>query len=98
MDVKEAVRAAKTWILDVMEDEHPSNLGLEEVEYNDEKRVWKITLGFSRPWNSPRSPPNNLLAIAATEIPLHKRAYRTIVVDDRNGEVKAMQRKAVSED
>ena len=37
MDVKEAVRTAKHWVLDVMQDENPANLGLEEVEFNDEK-------------------------------------------------------------
>lgn len=93
MDVKEAVRVAKRWVNEVMDDEHPVNLGLEEVEYNDEKRIWKITLGFSRPWNSNRG----LLANMTGET-LQKRAYRTIVVDDRDGEVRAMQRKNVSED
>jgi len=93
MDVKEAVRSAKQWVLDVMDDEHPANLGLEEVAYNDKEQLWRITLGFSRAWNSSRG----ALASMSGE-PLQKRAYRTILVDDRNGEVKGMQLRMASED
>jgi hypothetical protein len=93
MDVKEAVRSAKRWVLDVMDDEHPANLGLEEVEYNDKEQLWRITLGFNRAWNSSRG----ALASMAAE-PLQKRAYRTILVDDRNGKVKGMQLRMASED
>jgi hypothetical protein len=93
MDVKEAVRSAKRWVLEVMDDEHPANLGLEEVEYNDKEQLWRITLGFSRAWNSNRG----ALAGMSSE-PLQKRAYRTILVDDRNGEVRGMQLRMASED
>jgi hypothetical protein len=93
MDVKDAVKAAKHWVLEVMDDERPVNVGLEEVDYNDEKRIWNITLGFSRAWNSPRG----ALASISGDV-LQKRAYRTIIVDDRDGVVKGMRRKAVSED
>src|SRR5215468_4738377 len=55
MDVREAVKQAKSWIQDVMADERPEHIGLEEVEFDDTARVWKITLGFSRPWNSTKS-------------------------------------------
>jgi hypothetical protein len=50
MDVKDAVKTAKDWLLDVA-DKQPANLGLEEVEFDDFKGVWNITLGFARPWN-----------------------------------------------
>jgi hypothetical protein len=92
MDVKEAVRSAKRWVLDVMDDEHPANLGLEEVEYNDKEQLWKITLGFSRAWNSSRG------ALASISAKPQKRAYRTILVDDRSGEIKGMQLRMAPED
>jgi hypothetical protein len=92
MDVKDAVVAAKGWVLDVMQDEQPSNLGLEEVEFDDMQGIWKITLGFSRPWNSSR---NALQALAGES---QKRAYRTILVSDHDGSVKGMVRKASSGD
>lgn len=51
MDVKEAVRLAKAHVTDLFGPEGITNLGLEEVEYDDTREQWRITLGFSRPWN-----------------------------------------------
>jgi len=93
MEVKDAVRAAKKWVLDVMNDEAPVNLGLEEVEFDDEAKVWKITLGFSRPWNSNRNALSSLTGEAS-----QKRAYRTFLVNDRDGSVRGMTRKMSVDD
>ncbi len=51
MDVKEAVSTAKAYVADVFSDEQPTNIGLEEVEFDSGN--WRITVGFSRPWNRP---------------------------------------------
>src|SRR6266702_3384550 len=93
MDVRQAVNTAKDWVLDVMEDEKPINLGLEEVEFDDKTRLWKITLGFSRPWNSTK----NALSTLTGEVAL-KRAYRTILINDKEGHVKGMVRKVSADD
>jgi hypothetical protein len=93
MDVRQAVKSAKDWVLDVMQDEKPINLGLEEVEFDDEKRIWKITLGFSRPWNSTRNALSTLTGDAAL-----RRAYRTVLVNDNDGRVKGMVRKVSVDD
>jgi hypothetical protein len=93
MNVSQAVTTAKGWVLDVMKDEKPINLGLEEVEFDDEKRIWKITLGFSRPWNSTK----NALSTLTGDVAL-RRAYRTILVNDNDGNVKGMVRKVNADD
>ena len=93
MEVKEAVRAAKNWALDVMGDETLANLGLEEVEFDDNAKVWKITLGFSRPWNSNR---NALSTLTGEALP--RRAYRTFLVKDVDGTVTGMKRKLSVDD
>jgi hypothetical protein len=93
MEVREAVKSAKDWVLDVMKEEHPVNLGLEEVEFDDKSRVWRITLGFSRPWNSAR---NALSTLTGDVAP--RRAYRTIIVDDKDGHVRGMVRKVSADD
>lgn len=93
MDVRQAVKSAKDWVLDVMKAETPVNLGLEEVEFDDQNQVWKITLGFSRPWNTTKNALSTLTGDAAL-----RRAYRTILVDDKNGRVKAMVRKVSVDD
>ena len=51
MDVKQAVALAKTHIADLFSGEGMVNLGLEEVEFDDAREQWRITLGFSRAWD-----------------------------------------------
>ena len=50
MDVKEAVQAARLHIVDLFAGEEITNVGLEEVEFDDRVDAWKVTIGFSRPW------------------------------------------------
>lgn len=54
MDVKNAVAMAKQEIRNLFAEEGISDLGLEEVEYDDAERMWRVTIGFSRPWNEPK--------------------------------------------
>lgn len=92
MDVKEAVSIAKNWIVDVLGDEGISNLGLEEVDFDESKGEWHITLGFSRPWNSSR----DALSVIGGG-PAVKRAYRVVVVTEPNGVVISMKRRDVGD-
>ncbi len=92
MDVKEAVKAAKIYVADVFSEENLSNLGLEEVEHDEAKKMWLVTVGFSRPWNTTR---NALTAIAGDQNP--KRAYRIVSLND-NGEVISIKRRDVVSD
>lgn len=55
MDVKAAIAIAKDYLKEVYAEEQLSNIGLEETEYNKANQQWSITLGFSRPWNTPRT-------------------------------------------
>ena len=50
MNVKEAVAVAKSHLADLFGDEKPANIGLEEVEFDDHDNTWRVTVGFSRPW------------------------------------------------
>jgi hypothetical protein len=88
MDVKKAVATAKKWILDTLADESISNLGLEEVEFHDSDKTWRITLGFSRPWNSTR---NAIVALTGDIAP--RRVYRILKVSDETGKVLSMTRR-----
>lgn len=88
MDVKEAVRRAKTYVTDLLAEEGLTNLGLEEIEFDESKNVWRVTVGFSRPWNTPGSALSNL-----TIDPLLKRAYRVVDICDDNGEVLSLRRR-----
>lgn len=82
MNVKDAVHEAKKHVLDLFAEEQITNLGLEEVEYVEGKAdgVWKITLGFSRPWDEKR---NTFAAKAADVRPV--RNYKVVQIDDPGG-------------
>ena len=55
MDVKEAVRTAREYVVDLFQDENIINVGLEEVVFEEVSAVWKITIGFSQALGSERS-------------------------------------------
>ncbi|MGA2409991.1 MAG: hypothetical protein ABSG46_06315 [Candidatus Binataceae bacterium] len=87
LNVKEAVKIAKDWVVAVLAEEGVSNVGLEEVNFDDAKQSWLITIGFSRPWNSIR---NAFTAISGEPAP--SRTYRIISVSDADGKVTSMQK------
>ncbi|WP_269930909.1 hypothetical protein [Aminobacter sp. HY435] len=92
MDVKEAVKAAKNYVSDLLAEEGMTNLGLEEIEFDDAERTWNVTLGFSRPWNSQR---NALTTITGDNSA--KRAYRVVKVRDKDGEILSVKRRELVE-
>ena len=50
LDVKGAVTIAKQYVANLFANEGIIDLSLEEVEHDDARGVWLITLGFSRDW------------------------------------------------
>ena len=71
MEVQEAVRAAKAHVTELFEDEEIMNVGLEEVEF---KNGWRITIGFSRPWDR-------------TILTAPGRSYKVVRLNDKTGRV-----------
>ena len=89
MNVKEAVKLAKEHVLDLFADENITNLGLEEVE-RDEQGYWIVTLGFSRPWDERCS------ALASlTQANLPHRSYKIVRIDDKAEQVKGVKHREV---
>jgi hypothetical protein len=79
VDVKDAVARAKQYVLELFKDEVPSNVGLEEVEFDESRDEWTVTIGFSRPWDDPQS-------LAALAVPL-RRTYKILRVSNDTGSV-----------
>ena len=76
MNVKQAIAAAKQYTREIFADEAIDNVGLEEVEFDDDKNVWAVTIGFSRPWLNDNMP-------ASLQIfPQKRRDYKVIRIDD----------------
>lgn len=51
LNVKEAVQTAISYTNDLFGSENISNLGLEEVTFDETGGEWAVTVGFSRPWD-----------------------------------------------
>ncbi|MCS6759766.1 MAG: hypothetical protein MO852_13070 [Candidatus Devosia euplotis] len=60
-------------------DEQPINVGLEEVRFDDAEGSWKMTIGFSRPWD-------NETPIIRSVLPECRRVYKVVTIDDVSGE------------
>jgi hypothetical protein len=80
MDVKEAVAAAKKYVGELFAQEGISNLGLEEVEFDDEAKEWRVTVGFSRPWDSVST-----LFATVQQLSNPRRAYKIVRISDSTG-------------
>ena len=90
MDVKEAVKRAKTYVADLFAEESLVDLGLEEIEHDEAAGTWNVTLGFSRPWNSRSNSPSEALAtlsILQNLNALNNRAYKVVKVQESSGEI-----------
>jgi hypothetical protein len=92
MDVKQAVAIAKNYVKDVLADEQVTNLGLDETEHEQATGRWIITIGFSRPWNTPRTRAQEVLEGLGAVSSL-RRSYKVITIAD-NGEVLSMKNRA----
>ncbi|MCD5406190.1 MAG: hypothetical protein LRZ99_00675 [Desulfotomaculum sp.] len=86
MNVKEAVKKAIEYLVDIFESERPENFGLEEVVFNEHADVWEVTIGFSRPWDYPRS---GLITGLQSQNP--QRQYKVVRVDAKSGEIKSIK-------
>jgi hypothetical protein len=85
MNVKEAVELAKKHVIDLFSTEGVENVGLEEVEYDNDRSMWHITIGFSRPWDRP---------------PVYemgtKRSYKVVNISDEGNVVSVKNREITS--
>ncbi len=91
LTVKQAVRAAESWVRDVYPEADIQHLRLEEVEFSDEGN-WRITLG----WIEPAIRQNSLTAALQPDVYALPRVYKTLEVDGETGAVKSMKIRAVA--
>ena len=55
MDAKEAVSYAKRYVSELFSEENIAEVALEELDYDYDEDEWKVTIGFTRPWASPKT-------------------------------------------
>lgn len=91
MDVKEAVRTARKYILDLFADDHIMHVGLEEVRFNDEDHKWEITIGFFRPWDhAVKEGPFFSHTYVGNTREWSQRSFKVVEIDDHTGRVDAV--------
>ncbi len=92
MDVKEAVRMAREYTTELFADDGIENVGLEEVVFDDAEKAWKVTIGFSRPWDRMEPGLASELKRAATGAPptWKGRSFKVVQIDDDTGRVVSM--------
>lgn len=86
MEVKEAVKKALAYVEEAFSDGGLSDLGLEEVVYDDLKENWQVTVGFSRPWHYVRDEKGAMVDGNSVE-----RDYKVVVIRDSDGTVTAIR-------
>lgn len=74
MEPKEAISFAKQSFNDLFAEEPIAHLGLEEIEFDDTRDLWRVTLGFVR-----RPADNTLGSILIPST----RIYKTLTISDR---------------
>lgn len=79
MDVKTAVQSAKSYISDLFSEEQIRNVGLEEVEFDEAAKEWRVTVGFQRPWDTTGAIPKVVFGEA--------RSYKVVCLRDADGQV-----------
>ena len=89
MNAKEAVKAAKEYLEDLFSGEELTNLGLEEVVLRG--NVWRVTFGFSRPWDYPR----RMLMLPEIGAGIPTREYKVVEVRDDSSEAVGVQDRQV---
>ena len=87
MDAKEVIQAAKWAILDVMEGESVTDLGLEEISFSESRNVWSVTLGLRRPWDHRA----NAGIVNALQIQGPPRSYKVVEISDEDGRMIAIR-------
>ena len=88
MDVKQAVQVAKKYVHELFKEEEIGNLALEEIDAEKEG-FWRITIGFSRPWN------RHIGTFFSGE---QTRAYKVVLVRDSDGYVLSVKNRVFSEE
>lgn len=80
MDALEAIATAKKYLSEVFREEQITDVSLEETEYFGGK--WIVTLGFSRPWNTPRTRAQEVLENLGAVSPLRRSQKTITMIDD----------------
>ena len=87
LDMKEAAVLAKGYIADLFAPEEITNIGLEEIEFDLETGHWRVTVGFSRPWDRTK----NKTVASSLGYPRSARSYKVVSINDDTSNVESVK-------
>lgn len=93
MDVKEAISLARNYVKEVFAEEQISAVGLEEVEFDESRDNWHVTIGFTRPWDRAVTK----LQFALDEVPPLLRTYKQLTISDQTAKVLSVKNRERSD-
>ncbi len=85
MDMRQASEAAKRQVSELFSSEGAENIGLEEIEYDESKAHWRVTVGFSRPWDRLNENPLAAMVEAARFQRRRVREMKVVTLNDSDG-------------
>jgi hypothetical protein len=88
VNVKEAVSLAEQYVQDIYAQEQLEAGGLEEVEFNEPSHEWRVTIGFSRPWQKQL----NFFTKSINEM----RSYKVISISDETQQVISLKNRNIN--
>ena len=94
MEAKAAVKAAKAYIEAIFSEEGIDEVGLEEIEFDDARDTWRITIGFRRPhFRRPPATKEKTFSSSFFEDRARwlDRWYKVVLVSNANGAVTGMK-------
>jgi hypothetical protein len=94
MELKDAVRTAKRLIVEIFEEEKIDEIGLEEVEYDDQSDTWHVTIGFRRPWSRSGTPAGPLVGMFPG---VHERWYKLVAIRGADGALLSVKDRILKE-
>lgn len=94
MAVRAAARTAKAYFAEVFADEDIDEVGLEEIDFDDQSNLWKITISFL----GPRGEMDRFQAAATgypAGTPTMRRSFKIVNIDDGSGSVLSVKHRVV---
>lgn len=88
MEAKEAVQRAKAYVIELFGADGIADLRLEEIEHEEGRGIWSVTLGFLRRRETAAADgsPSGLMA-ALQSLQGQTRAYRVVRIRESDGMV-----------
>ena len=96
MEATEVISIAKEYVAKLFEGDRAINIGLEELSFDDDAKIWSVTIGFSRPWDRHEPPPLAAIAYGWAEQKPKPRTFKTIEISDADGKILGMNHRPIA--